>query len=539
MMKIQRNDVDDLMFNGLGTPELWHNLSEELQGVKVLEHPRVQKKVLVKAIRMQTMALRCMAGEFDQLRDRLEAVEKEAIHGQKQLEKVNTKVLALEAALDGAKKRVVELEADIAKEAKRIDAVEHVDGQLKASYADKPPSVREDLKAVDRAVEAHKTVFDLFVAKVDHDMGTVKAAVDATNASIVAIETKLEQDEQVQVLTTDDIVHGNLPLSRWFEQYAEDNDRREAILKDTSDKFAKQSRGIHDMMNDTRKALDDNTTAVEDVQRALIDKADRVKVDLIIESKYEEIIEQLQKAMTAISDDEDEFKRNCRDLQDLVQNLAASKADKKDLLEVKEQVLYDSRVRQQVENLRAFIDLKMNREDVLSALKNKADKDEMQLLLKTLSDSMYAAVSKSAALSQEPDSAFLTKNSMHKRPGSLPSLEKDRCLACNSVLAPGHPNNSGPPMGSTYGGGFQTAAPGYEKGKGTIGPKPQPLPSLNFDSYLLGMDGHVYHGDADKPAVVHHTSSSDLLCSKMLKVVSSPNQNDRNDRPRSSGGRPS
>ncbi|RHY29830.1 hypothetical protein DYB32_004825 [Aphanomyces invadans] len=394
MMKIQRNDVDDLMFNGLGTPELWHNLSEELQGVKVLEHPRVQKKVLVKAIRMQTMALRCMAGEFDQLRDRLEAVEKEAIHGQKQLEKVNTKVLALEAALDGAKKRVVELEADIAKEAKRIDAVEHVDGQLKAN-----------LKAVDRAVEAHKTVFDLFVAKVDHDMGTVKAAVDATNASIVAIETKLEQDEQVQVLTTDDIVHGNLPLSRWFEQYAEDNDRREAILKDTSDKFAKQSRGIHDMMNDTRKALDDNTTAVEDVQRALIDKADRVKVDLIIESKYEEIIEQLQKAMTAISDDEDEFKRNCRDLQDLVQNLAASKADKKyherrrlavvvddsgvcgrDLLEVKEQVLYDSRVRQQVENLRAFIDLKMNREDVLSALKNKADKDEMQLLLKTLSD---------------------------------------------------------------------------------------------------------------------------------------------------------
>ncbi|KAF0750793.1 hypothetical protein AaE_006588 [Aphanomyces astaci] len=378
MMHIQRNDVDDLVLNGLGTPELWHNLSEELQGVKVLEHPRVPKKVLIKAIRMQTIAMRCMAGEFDQLRDRLEAVEKDTAHGQKQLEKVNTKVLALEAALDGAKKRVVELEADIVKESKRIDAVEGLEGQLK--------NVRDELKFVDKAVESQKVEFGVFATRVEHEVVAVRAAVDATKASVVALESKMEEEVEVKVLTSEDILHGNMPLSRWFDQYADDNRRREDILKDTSDKFAKQSRGIHDMMNDTRKALDDNTSAVEDVQRALIEKADRVKVDLIIESKYEEIIEQLQKAMTAISEDEDEFKRNCRDLQDLVQNLSASKADKKDLLEVKEQVLYDSRVRQQVENLRAFIDLKMNREDVLSALTNKADKDEMQLLLKTLSD---------------------------------------------------------------------------------------------------------------------------------------------------------
>ncbi|KAF0727332.1 hypothetical protein Ae201684_014592 [Aphanomyces euteiches] len=505
MMHLQRNDVDDLLFNGLGTPELWHNLSEELQGVKILEHPRVQKKVLVKAIRMQTIAMRCMAGEFDQLRDRIEAVEKEAKHSQKQLEKANTKVLALEAALDVANKRIIEVEDDLAKESKRIDQF----GQLETHVK----SMRDDLKAMDKEVEAQRNELSIFAAKVENDVGGIKKQIEATKEGLVALEVKVDHAAEDQVITTDDVLLGQTPLTAWFDQYIEDNRRRDDIIKDASEKFTKQSRGIAEMMNEARKALDDNTSAVEEVQRALIDKADRVKVDLIIESKYEEIIEQLQKAMTAISDDEDEFKRNCRDLQDLVQNLSASKADKKDLLEVKEQVLYDSRVRQQVENLRAFIDLKMNREDVFAALKSKADKEEMQLLLKTLSDSLFAAVSKSSALAQEPDSAFLTKNSIHKRPGSLPSLEKERCLACNSVLSGSHSHPA--PLGTTFGGGFQTA--GYEKPLSKTKPAvQQPLPSLQFDSYLLGMDGHVYHGD-------HGEKSKPS------------NQADR-ERPRSSGG---
>ncbi|OQR97119.1 hypothetical protein ACHHYP_12653 [Achlya hypogyna] len=132
MMQLQRNDMDDLLKQGLGTPEIWHNLSEELQGVKILEHPRVQKKVLVKAIRMQTIAMRCMSGEFDRLRDRIDVVEREARSSQKQLEKVNTKVHSLEAIVEGQKHRVVELEGEISKQAKRIDQLQGLEMQIKA-----------------------------------------------------------------------------------------------------------------------------------------------------------------------------------------------------------------------------------------------------------------------------------------------------------------------------------------------------------------------------------------------------------------------
>ncbi|KDO34931.1 hypothetical protein SPRG_00993 [Saprolegnia parasitica CBS 223.65] len=502
MMQVQRNDLDDLLKQGLGSPEIWHNLSEELQGVKILEHPRVQKKVLVKAIRMQTLAMRCMSGEFDRLRDRIDVVEKEARQSQKQIEKANAKAHALEALVEAQKLRVGELEGKIVQQAKRIDLLQGLDSQIKV--------VRDEVRVVDLAVESQKAVLTQFVAKVENDVSSVKLEIVAAKESLVQLEEKVNEEEEEVVLTTDVVMYNNRPLTHWFELYHEDNKRREDILRDTSDKFARQSKGIQDMMFEARKSLDDNTSAVEEVQRALLEKADRVKVDLIIESKYEEIIEQLQKAMSAINEDEDEFKRNCRDLQDLVQNLSASKADKKDLLEVKEQVLYDSRVRQQVENLRAFIDLKMNKEDVFSALKSKADRDEMQLLLKTLSDSMFVAVTKASAMGQEPDAAMLTKHSIHRRSGPLPSLEKERCLACNSVLAA--PN---------YGGGFQGHAPGYEKPQKLL-PK-QPLPSLNYDSYLVGMDGHVYQGDVDKaPTSATKFQSNQHLSTKRSEVEARP-----------------
>ncbi|OQS07419.1 hypothetical protein THRCLA_00575 [Thraustotheca clavata] len=496
---MQRNDMDELLKQGLGTPELWHNLSEELQGVKILEHPRVQKKVLVKAIRMQTVAMRCMAGEFDQLRDRIDMVEKEARQSQKQLEKVNTKVHSLEATVESYKHRVGELESEIEKQAKRIDSLQGLDNQIK--------SVRDAVKIVDEEVENQKIEFNLFVAKMNNEVTGVKQDLVIAKESIVVLEEKVNEEEEEIVLTTDAVMYGDMPLTKWFELYHEDNKRREDILRDVSDKFARQSKGIQDMMFEARKSLDDNTSAVEEVQRALLEKADRVKVDLIIESKYEEIIEQLQKAMSAINEDEDEFKRNCSDLQDLVQNLTASKADKKDLLEVKEQVLYDSRVRQQVENLRAFIDLKMNKEDVFSALKTKADKEEMQALLKTLSDSMYTAVTKANSLSQEPDAALLTKHSIHRRSGTLPSLEKERCLACNSVL-------TNPPVQQNYGGGFHP--PAYEKPAKLL-PK-QPLPSLNYDSYLVGMDGHIYQGDitSDKISLPKPNNQPSKYCNTHL-----------------------
>jgi hypothetical protein len=136
---------------------------------------------------------------------------------------------------------------------------------------------------------------------------------------------------------------------------------------------------------------------VDDVKEQMLEKCDKSRVDEKIESKYEEIIDHLQSALSGAGDDEDEFKRISLELQEICQNLTTTKADKRDLLEVKEQVLFDSRVREQVEQLRDFIDQKINKEDVVAGLNTKPDRDEMEKLLKELSTTMKKSVAKAMA----------------------------------------------------------------------------------------------------------------------------------------------
>jgi len=63
------------------------------------------------------------------------------------------------------------------------------------------------------------------------------------------------------------------------------------------------------------------------LQASLLDKADVRHVDEKIERKYQEVVDHLQKAISAAADDEVEFKRVAMELQDTVKQLMNSKAD--------------------------------------------------------------------------------------------------------------------------------------------------------------------------------------------------------------------
>lgn len=61
----------------------------------------------------------------------------------------------------------------------------------------------------------------------------------------------------------------------------------------------------------------------------MLDKADVRHVDSKIEQKYQEVVDHLQKAISAAADDEVEFKRVATELQVTVKQLMNSKADNK------------------------------------------------------------------------------------------------------------------------------------------------------------------------------------------------------------------
>uniref|UniRef100_K3WHL5 Uncharacterized protein n=1 Tax=Globisporangium ultimum (strain ATCC 200006 / CBS 805.95 / DAOM BR144) TaxID=431595 RepID=K3WHL5_GLOUD len=504
---MQRNEVDATLSAsqiGLGTPELWQRLSLELDGKTVLETPHVSKKVLLKAVRMQTDAMRYMVDEFDRLREKISEMEREARNAQKYVERVNTKVLTLQGQCEETNIKVYELEVVQARQQEQLKQLDDVSAQVKAN--------RDELKGVQDKADTLGTSVDAFVADTAQQFAVVRADQELTKQFAAQLEDRMNTEEKELFLDSDHILHHKLSLAMWIDVTEKENRKKDDAIRECSDKMVKQGKNVQEMMLETRRTLDDNTCAVEDVQRMLLEKADKKRVDEAIESKYEEICNQLDKALASVLGEEDEFKRVSQELQQLVTHLSESKADKKELLEVKEQVLYDSRVRQQVENLRSFIDLKMNRDDVFSALKNKADKDEMIALLKSLSegcccvfaklsactpwsgmflcahgslDSMNASIMQAQKTFSEPENAFLTgKNALpqshshqhgsQKRSGMLPSLDKEKCLSCNSTIrdANAAPQGNGSllnknphQMTPVYGGGFALGSPApAEKG---------------------------------------------------------------------------
>lgn len=97
------------MMPDLGSPQDWTNLATELEGTKVLEKPRVSKKTMTKALRMQALAMKCMLEKFDQLStDMLE------------LQRDNKK---MKSEMELLEERTAELEQHQAEAQARLDAV--------------------------------------------------------------------------------------------------------------------------------------------------------------------------------------------------------------------------------------------------------------------------------------------------------------------------------------------------------------------------------------------------------------------------------
>ncbi|CAM9588720.1 unnamed protein product, partial [Laminaria digitata] len=72
------------------------------------------------------------------------------------------------------------------------------------------------------------------------------------------------------------------------------------------------------------------------IQQELLAKIDKSYVDEHVEARYEEIINHLHKALSSTEEDEQDFKRRANSLQEIIEQLSANKADRRELLELKQ-----------------------------------------------------------------------------------------------------------------------------------------------------------------------------------------------------------
>eukprot|EP00752_Nemacystus_decipiens_P003183 g2945.t1 len=72
------------------------------------------------------------------------------------------------------------------------------------------------------------------------------------------------------------------------------------------------------------------------IQQELLAKIDKSYVDEHVEARYEEIINHLHKALSSTEQDEQDFKKRANSLQEVIEQLSANKADRRELLELKQ-----------------------------------------------------------------------------------------------------------------------------------------------------------------------------------------------------------
>jgi hypothetical protein len=88
-----------------------------------------------------------------------------------------------------------------------------------------------------------------------------------------------------------------------------------------------------------RRTCDNLTVAVEGLQTSLIDKIDRNIAELIVQKKYEDIVQYLQDALEASSEDEDNFKNVALELEEKIKKLASTKSDRLEIQPIQESLV--------------------------------------------------------------------------------------------------------------------------------------------------------------------------------------------------------
>lgn len=122
--------IETVDFN---SSEMWDSLGSELKGQTVLEKPRVSKKVMVKAIRMQAAAMKSMSQEFAYMTRQVVSMEKE-FGGMRALnENLQRRTMDLEKSLDFANASIEVLQEKVAVSAKKITRIEYLEALINVS----------------------------------------------------------------------------------------------------------------------------------------------------------------------------------------------------------------------------------------------------------------------------------------------------------------------------------------------------------------------------------------------------------------------
>lgn len=236
---------------------------------------------------------------------------------------------------------------------------------------------QRDLTDINGAVKSHEARLlentEAIATKAD---ATVAFAVQTLDKDVLAIKNHLKQEEDqgISVSYSPTCLPAYLLLPLHVECINRCNFRFPLYAMAPRDCVTLFEQAI-------RRQCDMLTNAVEGLQSGISDKIDRGVAELIVQKKYEDIVQYLQDALTATGEDEDNFKHMAMELDEKMKKLASSKSDR---LEI--QPIQDSLVKVEASIAKLAGDKKDSRRDndfyskqqVEELLFEKVDKESLE-----------------------------------------------------------------------------------------------------------------------------------------------------------------
>mmetsp|Transcript_10099 Transcript_10099/g.15305 ORF Transcript_10099/g.15305 Transcript_10099/m.15305 type:complete len:708 (+) Transcript_10099:173-2296(+) len=386
------------------------SIIDALKGETVLVQPRVSRESIIYVLKEHTQLLMEVRKDVDKVKETSVELKKEAAENKKAMVELNYSVMEnrkhiknLQEETSGMREEIEALRSKISEIDDLRDLIKEqkvfID-DLKAGYEifkqktnEFEERTKESIETIDK--KANDTAFETKELKhiVDHFgdnliLSSTQITVESTagfskrpQALLDVLKTCHSNMSSTEKTLAD---YGNRIVEN-HEAISTKADATVAFAVQTLDKDVlaiknhlkkEEDQGISAI----RRTCDTLTVAVEGLQAGLIDKIDRNVAELIVQKKYEDIVQYLQDALEASSEDEDNFKNIALELEEKMKKLASSKSDRLEIQPIQESLVKAeasiAKLMSQTRDAGKSEDV-FSKDEVLELLDGKVDKDHL------------------------------------------------------------------------------------------------------------------------------------------------------------------
>jgi hypothetical protein len=337
-----------------------------LQGVTVLETPRVSRETMIETMREHTLILREMKKGLGNVTQIVTSLAAEAGDNRRLLQNIQ----------DENKKQRVDIDKLYAlSDEQRLEMKELGDKvtELYALKADvkQQKEAHEDLN---RRFEKHAASFDDYSSLTDRTILALDKKAEDTIFKLKELKDYVEHFADNLILPSSQITveavagFGSrpMPLLEVLKTQNSQNTDSNATLKTHTDLIKESQDKIETKADDSlvhevngisrkvtaienhilkeeeqgvgaiRRATEDLADKMQGMSTEMAEKMDRREVSFIVHEKYEEIVKYLQDALQSSTEDEQNFKLKAEEIQNMVMTLTNTKADRVEIAPMQE-----------------------------------------------------------------------------------------------------------------------------------------------------------------------------------------------------------